>query len=100
MAYRFQDSIEAEADYRAVSRNANQGMRLLDGMALDIVTAAKRIALAAPQVDGQNLTPSAERLAILMVEAIDGELSGEAWCVVNAEVRAAFVRAHRELVAA
>ena len=79
---------EAQREFQKVSPQAKvSDFALLDGMAKDIIRAAKLISAVAPFIDGQNMRPSVADLAIRMVEAIDDQLSPEAWTVVAAGVR-------------
>ena len=101
MAFRYQSIAEAEGAYRAAYPTAtSQDIAGLAGMAATITGAAVITAAVAHSIEGQNLSPSAERMAVLMVEAIDREVSPEAWAVVNAHVRAAVAPAVAERVAA
>lgn len=83
------DTITAERSFKAAAPISTiYDVGILHTMAADILMAADYISVMAPLVEGQNERPTVARLATLMVEAIDAELSPEAWAVVNAAVRA------------
>ena len=56
---------EAQREFQKVSPQAKvSDFALLDGMAKDIIRAAKLISAVAPLIDGQNMRPSVADLAI------------------------------------
>lgn len=80
---------DAEDAYREHARQTpgvtgEWDLVLLTSIGLRLGSLAKHISASVALSHGVNKRPTGERLAVLMVEALDGEIEPEAWAVVQA----------------